>query len=858
MEISLADLVTHSFLLVLCFQVKAREKSRMQNGKVLLSLFCCIIASISALTERTKRKSINTTHVLDQYISVCGHDYLCSTDSIPTELRSKRQYKPFITCPACSCEASCIQKRTCCPDFYLSFPTMQCGSVDLPEFPLVNSSYLRVSDCPIGTPDSQWDGCKGTNQSLVDKLLLPPVTSTGEFRITFKNKFCAECNGYFTYEPWDMNMTCLDFADFNYLSSYEEILVLARDRRCGISYMPSNVTDAIKCSNTDKEKTFIDSCNVNYLLGANEDDIATMCDSDYELMTVLSGHSRVRFKNIFCYMCNPSYSDDNVISECNNSTMQQENDKAVEESCRRYPLTPVTYPFKNIFCYLCNRNSNLTSTFIEGNISIDHCISRSNSPYEYKIAIDKLNADYFLQFVDVITTNMDIPTYLWNISRDMYTFYELTHNINLTNAFQKIYAFQNATFCERKWNLFLQSNYSFCNCSNQDMLCMRTCCVDFAFVYPASCYLFERAFGVFPISSSSILMVDGCSGTTLPEDLAIYKHLCESRQLIDSIFGSFPVMYTGNSATYLNTYCAICNERRTQFRVKDSIHSMLFYYLRLRCPHYISFQYHTSLTSIIQVARKLKCDMNFFPPIQNVDTCFFGYPDISTCNVTGNWPIFDPDVKHGCEITEHHRLPQQVVILKNGSFISYKNVFCALCNPVSSVISDVVSNCNTTGVWEHYDSRIERACAMLPRIHASYPYKNYFCMACNGREKTLFPVYDPYINSGGMGYQCFKALPYVGSKSPVTTLRNLFSLSTYGNGRIRAKTLKCEKEQIFDFSAVRTLVNSAGFSMDLLLYTMIKDLFTKMSILKLIPGLPSHAHKTFLLPGADYTQLVGF
>ena len=123
----------------------------MQNGKVLLTLFCCIIASISALTEGTKKKSINTTHVLDQYISVCGHDYLCSTDSIPTELRSKRQYKPFITCPACSCEASCIQKRTCCPDFYLSLPTMHCESVDFPKFPLANSSYLLVSDCPRDT-----------------------------------------------------------------------------------------------------------------------------------------------------------------------------------------------------------------------------------------------------------------------------------------------------------------------------------------------------------------------------------------------------------------------------------------------------------------------------------------------------------------------------------------------------------------------------------------------------------------------------------------------------------------------------------------------------------------------------------
>ena len=140
---------------------------------------------------------------------------------------------------------------------------MHCKSVDLQGFPLANTAYLLVYDCPIGTPDPQRDGCKGTNRSLVDKLLLPPVTSTGEYRITFKNKFCAECNDYFTYENWVMNITCLDFADFNYLSSYDDILALAGDRRCRISYLPSDETDAITCSKRKKSETYIDSCNID-------------------------------------------------------------------------------------------------------------------------------------------------------------------------------------------------------------------------------------------------------------------------------------------------------------------------------------------------------------------------------------------------------------------------------------------------------------------------------------------------------------------------------------------------------------------------------------------------------------------
>ena len=579
----------------------------MHRTEILVILNSLLISTISVIAQGHREERINISHALEQYIAVCGHEFLCHKESIPSELKSNRQYNTFIKCPKCSCDSTCLHYRKCCPDLYLSFPTMHCESVDLPGFPLANTSYLLVDDCPIKTPDSQRDGCKGTNQSLVDKLLLPPVTSTGEFRIT-KNKICAECNEFYTCTTWVMKITCLDFADFNYLSSYEDILTLAEDRRCGISYVPPDEKDAIQCNKTDKSKTYIDACNINAFLDIHDDDIKAMCDSDYELQFVLPDHSSVSFKNIFCFMCNLSYSDADIVSYCNISSKQEENDLAVERSCERYPLTPVTYPFKNVFCYLCNRNTNLTSIFTDGNVTISHCSSTGIFPYEYKISIDKLNADYLLQYMDFLKTNIDISEDHLNISRDMYASYELTNNIILTNALQKIYAFQNASFCDRKCNSFLQSNDSFCNCKIQDIQCMKKCCFDFACVYPASCYPFERPHGVFPVSPSNVFIVDGCFAATTLDELAIFKYLCEMRHLPDSIFISFPVMYNGFSTSYLNTFCALCNEKREQQNVKDSIHSLLFYDLRFRCPYYIPFNYHTSLTSIIEVARKLKCD----------------------------------------------------------------------------------------------------------------------------------------------------------------------------------------------------------------------------------------------------------
>ena len=343
-------------------------------------------------------------------------------------------------------------------------------------------------------------------------------------------------------------------------------------------------------------------------------------------------------------MCNPLYFDDDLISNCIKPSYEQDNDKTLELSCERYPLTHVTYPFKNIFCYLCNRNASLTSTFAEGNITINHCIPTGNLPYEYKISIDKLDVDYFEEYIDVLTTKLGMSSDHQENPRDMYASYEFAHNTNLTHAFNKIRAFQNAKFCHRIWNPYILTNNTFYNCKGQYLQCMKKCCFDFEFVYPASCYRLERPYGTFPVSPLNILMVDGCYGAISLEGVAIFKHLCESRHLLESLFGNFPVMYNGFTTTYLNTYCALCNEKRDQFTVKDSIHSLLFYDLRLWCPNYITFHYHTSLFSIIEVARKMRCDENFFPPIENVDICYFDSPSVSICNVTGNWA----DLRSGC------------------------------------------------------------------------------------------------------------------------------------------------------------------------------------------------------------------
>ena len=121
----------------------------------------------------------------------------------------------------------------------------------------------------------------------------------------------------------------------------------------------------------------------------------------------------------------------------------------------------------------------MTSTFAEGYITINHCIPTGNFLYEFKISIDKLDDDYLEEYIDILTTKMGMSSDYQETPRDMYASYEFAHNTNLTHAFNKIRAFQNAKFCHRIWNPYMLTNNTFCNCKGQDLQCMKKCCFDF-------------------------------------------------------------------------------------------------------------------------------------------------------------------------------------------------------------------------------------------------------------------------------------------------------------------------------------------------------------------------------------------
>ena len=764
-----------------------------------------LLLVLLAKESHCEQQNMNMSQVMEQYISVCGHDRLCNKDEIPYRLRSNQSYQSLILCPDCSCGPQCLQNGNCCPDLFFSFPTLNCAFVNIPGYgPASPKEYLLVNDCPIGTLDTLREKCTERNMSAAEVLPYSPVTSNvNGYRITFKNKFCAACNGYTSYEQWILDMACEEFADFNYISTYEEILKMATEKRCEISFDPPSNNDAVECPVSTQQEDVITECNKHVSASTNGAYVDLVCQSGYTLLHTPPYSGGLKFRNIFCYMCNPPYYDNNVISKCNMTTLWQDFDPAIELSCEKYPLTKSTYPFKNIFCFICNRDMKDSSLFDFSATINTRYTPKSSSRFQYDISMEQVNANNLFQSQSFQKVQGEIVKQSSISSLDMYSSFELKHGLNLSNIFGKIYAYQNATFCDRSWVPNMTFDNEECKCNKQDIECIKNCCFDFAFAYPASHYSF--------LPSMHSKAIDGCFVDAITDELKAFKILCEKGSSSNSILGIIPATFNGFNATYMNAYCALCNERRTYFSTTDSIKNLKFYKLQLTCRIYLSINYHVTLSSIIETARKANCEEYFISPYKDFSDNQACEGILASCNFTGHMAYSDPDIKWACETSSFHRISLEGIKYYYSFLAPFKNDMCALCNPKADTNSTVINTCNQTGSWKDYNQDTDVKCRSLPRIYRLHPYKNYFCMICNGvndiiRPVCILPPQPPTTTVFPPTAPTSATVP-TSRIPPIATIRSILSLSEYINMGHSEHRKDCSSDQILDKITVRLFIN---------------------------------------------------
>ncbi|XP_069136322.1 uncharacterized protein [Argopecten irradians] len=741
-------------------------------------------------------RNINLKDLVQHFLLLCGYDYICDISSfqpsdvpVPTET-----YKLTGVCPSCHCDDDCMSRGDCCPDVYFAVPPMACvnttllsvnNSINLePKSP----SYEVVNSCPSGTGNRERQLCEKT-YTIKELLTRPPVAST-LYSVSYRNKHCARCNGENDTINWVLDIDCILFADFNFLSTYDAIIDLARDRYCRMRYSPMDLP-VRPCKITIPEEDFtIRSCNETGTWETFDESIKLACESTYQLQFF-------EYKNVFCYMCNPpKHMPDDVIDQCNVTGMWNSYDAGLERACVYHTTSQNTRPFKNIFCYLCNRITNDNETFydvitnvsaitanVSGHIVYNYMIETGQlRPEHVRYTYTVLNNDWRQNDTTSISSGSDGGSSLIVKKKDV--------NLNVTNLIYKQFAVRPFDqFCDKTIVplQYVLVYFHTCTCHS---ICMFPfdgfCCLDFSLTYPVSCmdnYLSRPEV----YAMEQFLVTDGCWQN---RGHPAIRNRCESDNQTDLI-AFLPMATKYDNIYYKNFDCYLCNSYTEEIYPTDYIEDRVvssYYFLsdiHMKCDSVLDYAHLASFMDVINLSKYINCSVKFVldqPGIRKV-ACSTRSKLIDKCNVTGNWPVHDPDVAWACEEATSNSIPE---------YLQFKNFYCYLCNPENPVV-DVISTCNVTGQWQKYNINHEKACHLFPRIY-SYPrYKNIFCEVCNSAS-----VPEIIGNQGGGVSDEGEKGPHIPAGPFRLTFRSIFSVAEYDDTPAEMQD-RCRKDQLYDY-----------------------------------------------------------
>ncbi|XP_069131753.1 uncharacterized protein [Argopecten irradians] len=672
----------------------------------LLSIWILLLVPSSTTDHR-----INTTAILTEYALVCGLDYMCNANSLPS-LPRPTGYDHIIKCPSCSCNPDdCFEHHTCCPDLVFRYPEMSCVDVSLSNDSR-GPSVLMAASCPLGTEDDT--ACTTHEYDNADKIKRVPVSLTAE---VFRNTDCASCHGVkHNLTRWNFKMDCDRIVDINHISSYEGIFQAGLDNKCNMSYQYSGIPQHFQCSENDYPG--FKHCNMTGQWGVYDANVDWACRN---VQQPYRG-----FDNVYCFVCNPvKHPDSQLISVCNSTAMWDPYDSELEEACLYYPVSQIAYPFKNRFCYSCNRDNRMLGSFMDAETSVDmeRWDTAFKNTYEAVIGIQyfrrvMLQAD-LLQVIsntNVVLAEYNLNTYsnMSNILFLYYLHYGVHGNCPLNG--------ENRNDQSQK-----------CTCS-LSCVSSSSCCAEFAMSDPvAYTNTFRNSLAV-----SKCYRLDKSRNTTLQEK-------CESTMQAKGIL-QIPVRSRSSDILYRNVYCFLCNEGHGSENQEDGqgvdTSDIEQGYdpldLQIQCNFIFQTERYLLLDDMLKDFDQMadgdeKCTFSILYDLYDNKKLV---PDtIDRCNVTGDWDIYDTDIEQACLAFNHD-------ITHTEYSGAYKNIYCEMCNTALG-IGLTYTSCDVNMTYND-------ECEMYPQVTSMTPYKNYFCKLCNYRPPPIVNM-NPIVgfDSGG-------------------------------------------------------------------------------------------------------------
>lgn len=292
-----------------------------------------LIANISNSFQR---------HVVAIQLRFCPNTRLCTLQELTSLFPSETDLYAELYCGSCNCDfPSCLRDRDCCPDILeaeyfdterytvshdgrlpkdtdgskkmkgvTSEPavTRECMSLGLNPYSGAPSIYI-VAACPSSVDYAS--KCTQEYAGNTDKLVdVAPCYDKKTFE-TFRNRFCAYCNGVSDDDIvfLDPALKCGSNPHFDEMSSIQNLVdyVLMKDN-CDIEFdLGKNYSVFKYCSRA------VDKCNTTGLWRNYSLDVDLACNA----YTSNIHYQEAVYRNIFCVLCNRLDTDDLTWSNYN-------------------------------------------------------------------------------------------------------------------------------------------------------------------------------------------------------------------------------------------------------------------------------------------------------------------------------------------------------------------------------------------------------------------------------------------------------------------------------------------------------------------------------------------------------------
>jgi hypothetical protein len=273
-----------------------------------------------------------------------------------------------------------------------------------------------------------------------------------------------------------------------------------------------------------------------------------------------------------------------------------------------------------------------------------------------------------------------------------------------------------------RYHMFVTRRFPNCPPCECDTLCFiaGNCCPDRYFQF----YQTLRSIFVTAVPEKhdvKMEFVDTCpTGTSAKE-----RNKCEKeRGSLERLF-SPPYMSKNRSKIYWNKHCAVCNG--------ETDDSLEYWQLFINSVCRKRMFYLSSWEEVIDFANSPRCFLGHSPH-DMIPTL----PSDNSLNCTN---YKDSDIIKACNSS--YAL----------AYRSYRNIFCAMCNPfieIDESVAIVHSTC-PFNVRHRSDPHNEwktlyRLCEHSGRSSLTYPYKNVFCYLCNIRSSTYTGMYGNMLH----------------------------------------------------------------------------------------------------------------